>query len=401
MTRPFDVMVAGHLCIDIIPIFPDTGATQIGEIMRPGKLVNMGDVKVSTGGPVSNTGINMKTLGCKVMFCARVGDDQLGQLTVEMLKKNGSSDGISLAENTSSSYTIVIAPPNIDRIFLHNPGTNNSFSSTDLDPELIAQCRHFHFGYPPLMNTIYQDDGEELMKVFQIAKQAGATTSCDMTLPDPSSESGKVNWRKVLQKILPHVDIYLPSVEETLYMLHPQRFLDMKEQHNQEELIGYLTPDDYSDLADELLSMGAKMASLKSGYRGFYVKTSDKSSFDKLGDARPADEDNWSNRQLWAPAYTVEKFGSATGSGDSSIAGFLTAYLKGYTVEQALKYATCCGWQNVQVLDAVSGIQPWDETTGMIEKNMPTIKMDIDSPQWKFIEDPGLWAGPGDVLNQS
>ena len=41
MSRPYDVMIAGHLCIDIIPIIPDTGASQISEIMRPGKLINV------------------------------------------------------------------------------------------------------------------------------------------------------------------------------------------------------------------------------------------------------------------------------------------------------------------------------------------------------------------------
>ncbi len=68
--RSYDIMVAGHLCLDIIPRFADTGATKIQEVMRPGKLVNVDKAIVSTGGPVSNTGINMKTLGGNVCFCA-------------------------------------------------------------------------------------------------------------------------------------------------------------------------------------------------------------------------------------------------------------------------------------------------------------------------------------------
>ena len=87
IVNPFDIMVAGHLCLDIIPFFPDTGVRKIEELMRPGKLVNVEGVKISTGGPVSNTGINMKTLGNNVCFCACVGDDELGNLTINMLKK--------------------------------------------------------------------------------------------------------------------------------------------------------------------------------------------------------------------------------------------------------------------------------------------------------------------------
>ncbi len=399
MSRPYDIMKAGHLCLDIIPRFTDTGATKIEEIMRPGKLVNVNEASISTGGPVSNTGINMKTLGSKVCFCARTGDDEFGKLTIDILKKSGNADGIHVVENSGSSYTVVIAPPGIDRIFLHNPATNNLFCSDDLNPELISQCCHFHFGYPPLMNKMFENNGSDLKRVFKIAKDAGATTSCDMTLPDPDSVSGKAPWRKILENILPFVDIFVPSAEETFYMLNPQGFLKMKAEHDNAELIDHFVPEDFSQIADEVLSMGCKMTTLKSGPRGFYVKTKSKQAFETLGAAKPSDENNWSNRQLWVPAFKVGQFGSATGSGDSSIAGFLSAYLRGLNIEEALKYAACCGFQNVRVLDAVSGIKSWDETTNMLKDDMPMIDINIKSNGWIWSKEYKLWAGPDDVLN--
>jgi len=400
MARQYDVMIAGHLCIDIIPRFPDTGARQIGEIMRPGKLVNVEDAAISTGGPVSNTGINMKVLGNSVCFCARVGDDVLGKLTIDMLRNSGNAEGIHVAAGNASSYTVVVAPPGIDRIFLHNPGTNNAFGPEDLDPKLIARCRHFHFGYPPLMRRMFENEGRELERIFKIAKESGATTSCDMTLPDPSSPSGKVNWLAILERILPYVDIYLPSIEETFYMVDPQAFLKMKKEHDNADLIDYMKPGDYSRLADKAISLGAKMVSLKSGHRGFYLKTAAKEKFGGMGAAQPADPENWSERELWGPALEVPKFGSATGSGDSAIAGFLTAFLRGLSVEESLTYATCCGWQNVQVLDAVSGIHPWDETTEMKNRKMPLIDANIHAEDWRWSEQYRLWAGPGDPLSR-
>jgi sugar/nucleoside kinase (ribokinase family) len=365
VSREYGVMIAGHLCIDIIPRFPDTGARQISEILRPGKLVNVEDAAISTGGPVSNTGINMKVLGNSVCFCARVGDDELGKLTIDMLRSSGNAEGVHVATDSASSYTVVVAPPGIDRIFLHNPGTNNAFGPEDLDPKLIARCRHFHFGYPPLMRRMFENEGRELERIFKIAKDSGATTSCDMTLPDPSSPSGEVDWLTILERILPYIDIYLPSIEETFYMVDREAFVKMKKEHNDAELIDHMKPHDYSRLADKAIWLGAKMVSLKSGHRGFYLKTAAKEKFTGLGAARPGNPDNWSERELWAPAFEVPRFGSATGSGDSAIAGFLSALLRGLSIEESLTYATCCGWQNVQVLDAVSGIHPWDETTEM------------------------------------
>ncbi|HBG27705.1 MAG: hypothetical protein A2Y10_10120 [Planctomycetes bacterium GWF2_41_51] len=398
MNRQYDVMVAGHLCLDIIPLFPDTGARQIEEIMCPGKLVNVENAKISTGGPVSNTGINMKTLGNKVCFCACVGDDVLGQLTINLLKASGNSDGIHSLNNKASSYTVVVAPPGIDRIFLHNPGTNNYFGPENLDPKLISQCRHFHLGYPPLMDRMFINEGKELAEIFKIAKETGATTSCDMTLPDPASPSGKAPWRKILENILPYIDIHVPSIEETFYMLYPQDFIKMKAEHNNADLIDFITLQQYSMIADEILSMGAKMTTLKSGHRGFYIKTSSKDIFDGLGAAKPGDLDNWADRELWAPAFKVEKFGSATGSGDSSIAGLLTGYLKGLTIEESLKYATCLGYQNVCVLDAVSGIKDWKTTTDMIKSCMPMIDVRLNDSSWKFSESHKLWISPNDSV---
>jgi len=391
-------MVAGHVCLDVIPRFPDTGARQIGDILRPGKLVNMDEAVICTGGPVSNTGINIKTLGHRVCFCARVGDDAFGKLTVDMLRGNGNAEGVHVVEGAASSYTIALAPPNIDRIFLHNPGTNNAFGPEDLDPDLIAQCRQFHFGYPPLMRRLYENEGAALERVFRIAKEAGATTSCDMSLPDSDSPSGKVNWLAILGRILPHVDLFLPSIEETLYMVDPEAFLSMKRAHDYAELLDFIAPEVYSELADKVLSLGTKMVALKSGHRGFYLKTAPADTFDGMGAARPGDPANWSGRELWAPAFVVPHFGSATGSGDSAIAGLLSAFVRGLTIEQSLKYATCCGLQNVQVLDAVSGIRPWDETTAMLAQDMPLIDAHIEANGWRWSAEYKLWAGPGDPL---
>ncbi len=397
MHRKCDVMIAGHLCLDIIPLFPDTGCRNIVDIMRPGKLVNVENAKISTGGPVSNTGLNLKKLGMNVCFCSCVGDDYFGKIAHDMLSENGNADGIKILKGQASSYTVVVAPPGIDRIFLHNPGTNNIFSADDLDVDMIKKCKHFHFGYPPLMSKMFADEGRELVKIFKLAKEAGATTSCDMTLPDPLSPSGKAPWRKILENILPFIDIYVPSIEETFYMLYPSEFLKMKAEHNNVELIDYITPEKYSQIADEVLAMGAKMTTLKSGHRGFYIKTAAKGKFKGLGAAKPADFDNWSSRELWAPAYSVENFGSATGSGDSSIAGLLSAYLNGFTIEQSLKYATCLGYQNVCVLDAVSGTKDWQTTTDMIESDMPMIDTHINSDGWNYSEKLKLWFGPNDT----
>jgi sugar/nucleoside kinase (ribokinase family) len=394
MERPHDIMVAGCLCLDVIPCFPETGATRISDLMRPGKLVNIEKAKISTGGAVSNTGLNMKRLGMDVSFCARLGDDVFGRITTDLLRGHGELAGMHAVEGAASSYSVVIAPPSIDRIFLHHPGTNDSFGPEDLDPELIAQCKHFHFGYPPIMRRFFEDDGETLTRLFQIAKEAGATTSCDMTLPDPASASGQAPWRRILEKVLPYVDIFLPSVEEVFYMLEPKGFLARKAQHADDVLIDHIHPDEYSGFARTLLDMGAKMTTLKSGHRGMYLRTASAEAFNGFGAAEPGDRMNWAGRELWIPALKPKPSPSATGSGDSAIAGFLTAFLRGESVERALRYAVCLGWANLSQLDAVSGIPSWEETVALADSDLPLVDANVDGAGWRWSAADKLFHGP-------
>ena len=83
MNKKYDVVVAGHICIDLIPKFPDMGIRDISKLFIPGKLINMDEIVISSGGPVSNTGINLKTLGLKVNLMGKVGDDFLGKGLLE------------------------------------------------------------------------------------------------------------------------------------------------------------------------------------------------------------------------------------------------------------------------------------------------------------------------------
>ncbi len=397
MVKKYGVTVAGHICLDIIPQIPDTGVKEISELLKPGKLINVGEAKISTGGPVSNTGIALKKLGLNVAFMARVGQDQFGKLIIDLLAKQGQTAGVFQSPQDKSSYTIAIAPPGIDRIFLHDPGANDHFSSSDLNEEIILQSRLFHFGYPPLMANCYQNDGDELAKIFRLAKSTGATTSLDMALPDPNSPSGKAPWRKILEKVLPYVDIFLPSIEEVFFMLDPEKYVTVKLLAGTKDVVDFIDSGDYSRLARECIQLGSKIVALKTAHRGFYIQTDDLERQKDLGATPPKDGKNWSNRELWCPAFRVEKIASATGSGDSAIAGFLAAYLKGCSIEKTLKYANCVGYQNLHELDAVSGIKSWGQTTDILEScKLELIDCSLNSDDWKWSSEFQLWIGSQD-----
>ncbi len=390
----YDAVVAGHVCLDITPRFHDAKAREIAKLLVPGKLINVGNAALSTGGTVSNTGLGMARLGARVALMGKIGNDLFGTGIQAVFKAWGAAEALNIADDEETSYSVVIAPPGIDRIFLHHPGANDTFSSDDVNYELAAKARLFHFGYPPLMKQFYINDGSELIKMLSRVKRLGITTSLDMSLPDPQSDSGRVNWATILDKALPMIDIAPFSAEEVLFMLNRSRFDEIKQKQDCCDPMEAFTPDDFLWAGRELLSRGARIALVKCGSRGMLLCTAKRDRLAGMGPAAPRNLELWSNRELWEESFEVAKVVSTTGAGDSAIAGFLAGLLKGCGPEDSLAAAACTGAQNVRVMDAISGIHSWDETMAMI----PGWQKRREQPgqDWTYDETIRVWHGPGD-----
>ena len=382
------VVVAGHICLDVIPNLGHVPSGQFGTMFRPGHLISTGSAEFATGGPVSNTGLALHKLGVPTQLVAKIGDDSFGQRILELVDPK-LTHGIAISHEETTSYSLIISAPGIDRIFLHFPGANDTFCAADINSDLVAEAHLFHFGYPPIMRRMYEDNGAELVAVFQQAKATGVTTSLDMALPDPASPGGQVDWRAILQRTLPHVDIFLPSIEEILYMLRR----DMYEEVNQENIIEAVTPTLLVSLSDELLAMGVKMLMIKLGHRGLFLRTAAAGTLEQMGRAMPEAPAGWADKMLWAPCFQVEVVGT-TGAGDATIAGFLGALLRDKTAEEALTMAVAVGACNVEAADALSGLQSWQATQERVGQGWARLPLDLSGYGWQQESRFSLWK-PG------
>ena len=131
---------------------------------------------------------------------------------------------------------------------------------------------------------------------------------------------------------------------------HYARFSSCDEQRAQE------TPALALELASGFVDMGVAVAGVKCGALGYCVVTGDRDRIESMGRARPLDSDNWSGRRIWSPSYRADVIKSATGAGDSSIAGFLMSLACGQSLETAANAACAVGWQNLRAVDAFSGV---------------------------------------------
>ncbi|UCC89285.1 MAG: carbohydrate kinase family protein [Anaerolineales bacterium] len=396
MSEAYDAVVAGHLCLDMIPDMGGTTQDRIEQVFSPGRLSIVGAATFCTGGPVSNTGLALTKLGIQTQLMGKVGDDVLGQAVSGIVSSYGPhlADGMVVDPEVNTSYTIVFSPPGVDRFFLHYPGANDTFSADDVRYDLVSDVRLFHFGYPPIMRLMFRNDGDQLVEVFRRAKETGATTSLDMALPDPSSAAGRADWVTILKKTLPYVDVFLPSIEEILYMLDRGTYDELYRAAKGPGFLPLITPELLSGMSHKLIEMGVKIVALKLGDRGLYLRTADQSAIEAMGKACPSDPAAWADQELWTTCFQVEVVGTA-GSGDATIAGFLSALLRDLSPGEAVTAAVAVGACNVEASDTLSGVRPWDETLRRVASGWARHRQNLDAPGWRFDEARQLWVGQG------
>lgn len=390
-----DVIVAGHICLDVIPEF-DSAPDSPELLVQPGQLTEVGEAVMAPGGAVSNTGLALRRLGLSTQLIGKVGDDLIGEATLDRLRRQDDqlAGGIMRAKGEASAYTIVLSPPGVERVFFHCSGPNDTFQPNEISLEDLANARFFYFGYPPLMREVYLDGGEQLASLFCDVQDRGMGVAMDMTVPDPDSESGRVDWAAWLTRVLPYVDLFAPSLEEILFMVDRPLYEEIQEESGDfSEHVGTAVLE---RVAETLLDRGVPLVVLKLGAQGLYLRTADDfASFRQLGDRLELSVGPWSDRQLLLPAFETEVVGT-TGAGDAAVAGFLTGLHRGLSPEETLRGAVAVGTFSVERADATSGIPDWGTVQARLDAGWEQAPLKIDHPGWRWSEEQALWVGPED-----
>lgn len=362
----YEMICAGHICLDMTPRFEDDEKKSIQETLVPGRLVGVSGMVLSTGGSVANTGMAALKLGIPTMLMAKIGGDELGMLTKKLLCESGAEHlAFSVDEHHTSSFSVVLAPPGCDRIFLHDAAVNHTFGMSDIDFSAVNSTKLFHLGYPNIMNGLMEDGGRQTMEILEAVKKTGATTSLDTAYPNEQILEKKPNWQAMFESWLPYTDVFLPSIEELMRMLYPTEYEALRAAD--QEFLENLSIEFLPKLGERLLLMGAAIVAIKCGTLGYYVRTGTKERLQKMGRGAPANLEQWANKELFSNVFQVKEVKSATGAGDTTIAGFLSALLRGYSIEAALNIACAIGALCVQDYSATGGIVSLEGVVKKIE----------------------------------
>lgn len=360
------IVVAGHVSLDMTPEFQTVHSVGcIGDVIKQGKLVNVGKANIAPGGCVTNTGLALKKFGADVSLIAKVGKDEFAAILYDRYRKAGVEPDFIVSEKDTTSYTIVLAPKGCDRAFLHDTAANNSFVEADIDYDIVKKAGHFHFGYPTLMKEFYREDKSELRNMFQRVKRYGLTTSLDVAAIDAESEQAEIDWERKLSEVLPYVDFFVPSIEELCFMVDRGKYEEFQ-QRGDDDICKHLHLErDILPVAKKIVDMGCKGVLIKCGAAGMFLMTGGKDRLKEISDK--IDAELWYGKEIFQNSYIPDRILSGAGAGDTSIAAFIYGLCSGMTPEETLKIAAGTGASCVTEYDTLSGLLPIEELKNKIK----------------------------------
>ena len=271
MEKEVDIVALGELLID----FTEAGESQSG----------MKVFEQNPGGAPANLLTVASHMGYKTAFIGKVGKDMHGSFLIKTLQQEKiCTDYIIETEDFFTTLAFVAINENGERqfSFSRKPGADTQLEKSDLDVDLLRNCRIFHFG--SLSLTDEPARGTTLEAVC-IARNAGALISYDPNYRDSLWKKQETAIR-IMRSVIPYADVMKVSDEESFLLTGES---------------------DYKAAAEKLLVEGPKLVAITLGCDGVFLATGKMSGHIEAFFAEAAD---------------------TTGAGDSFWGGFLCRYLK-------------------------------------------------------------------------
>ena len=199
----FDVVALGDLLIDFAPQSVNESGYPI--------------LSANPGGAPGNFLAALTRYGCKTAMIGKVGDDAFGRLLIGTLKEAGIETKGVLADPgvfTTLAFVSLDASGNRDFSFARKPGADTCLRPGEVDGELIAGARVFHFGTLSLTD---EPAASATRSAVALAKEKGLLVSLDPNLRKPLWKREE-DARAAVEWSLRQADIVKISDEEIAWL---------------------------------------------------------------------------------------------------------------------------------------------------------------------------------------
>ena len=307
----YDVCCVGHMCVDIL-------VKPVDSLPPRGKLKVIESIDQKTGGCAMNTALGLAKLGVNTAMVGKVGEDGFGSFIRGTLEAAGvHTDGLLTEQGGMTSGSVVTIDKEGERTILHCLGTNSSLRLEDIDLDIVYESGLLFIGGVFLLPSF---DGAGAAGLLKQARSRGIVTAMD-TAWDASG-----GWLDTIRPCLPHLDWFMPSVEEA------------------EQMFGSRDPQ---KLAKMMKEQGVKNVVIKMGGDGCYIEPKD-------------------SRGTFQGIFPVEVVDTA-GAGDAWCAGFLSALVRGRSAEEAAVWGNAAGSLCVTKVGTTAGIRDFADTQKFID----------------------------------
>lgn len=301
MKKQFDVLVIGELNVDII-------LHNIDNFPEVGKEVLAQQMTLTLGSSSAIFASNISSLGARVAFLGKIGNDEFGDVVLrDLKKKNVDVSMIQIVDELSTGATIVLSVKE-DRANITYPGAMDHLTINDISRDNLSKAKHVHFS-SYFMQPGFRGD---LGKLFRLCKELGLTTSFDMQW-DPHEK-----WDLNIEDVLPYVDLFFPNEKELLL----------------------LTGKSNTREAIDSIKKHIKILAIKRGNQGSAVF--------------------YENNLKDMPPFLNEKVIDTTGAGDSYNAGFIFKYINGYNITECQKFGNLMGAVSTTAAGGVKAFENYE-----------------------------------------
>jgi sugar/nucleoside kinase (ribokinase family) len=305
MKKEFDCVVCGSCVVDVL-----VRPVELDAPIGAGRLIRSEPLVLTTGGIVSNAGITMARLGMKAAAFTYVGDDPWADILRRRYEAEGlDSSSIIVRSDAATSTSAVLVDARGERSFVHCVGAPRLLDAAVFraHAELFRRSRAMLLGYYPLLPNLLDD----LPQVLAELRDEGCLTALDA-----AGDGGEL---ELLAAVLPHLDVYVPSLVEA--------------RHQTRE-------DDPRRILEVYRSAGARgLVGLKLGSRGALIS--------------PTPGEVLEIAPVSPPGVVVD----TTGAGDCFLGGLLAGLLRGMNAADAGRFGAAAGACCVTGLGATTAIR--------------------------------------------
>ena len=270
-------------------------------------------------GTESNVAIGLARLDQRVGWFSRLGDDELGQYVLGVVRAEGVDTSRVVVDPEAPTGLVLkekreLGPRKI--LYYRRVSAASRLTPADLDAEYLADARYLHVTGVTL--AISQSARETVFAAARLARERGVLVSFDPNLR--LRLWSKEEARETMRKLVPLCDVVLPGLDEA------------------ELITGEAEPD---RAADALRALGAKTVALKLGPQGSLGVTE--------------------TERVRAAGLKLERVVDPVGAGDGFAAGFLAGQLKGLSLAESLKVGNTVGAFATTVIGDWEGLPSWRE----------------------------------------